>query len=99
MYLRGVANGNNDSVSSFKCFGNFTYFVYLKNSKNKVKQKKQTTDKSIQNDNGKKKTKQLKDILGLKINNSMINIENRYSCILRIGSIDYNMMSENEQET
>ena len=74
-------------------------FVYLKNSKNKVKQKKQTTDKSIQNDNGKKKTKQLKDILGLKINNSMINIENRYSCILRIGSIDYNMMSENEQET
>ena len=74
-------------------------FAYLKNSKNKVKQKKQTTDKSIQNDNGKKKTKQLKDILGLKINNSMINIENRYSCILRIGSIDYNMMSENEQET
>ena len=74
-------------------------FVYLKSSKNKVKQKKRTTDKSIQNDNGKKSTKQLKDILGLKINNSMINIENRYSCILRIGSIDYNMMSENEQET
>ena len=45
-----------------------------------------------------KKQKKLRDILNLKINNSMINIENRYSCILRLGSIDYNMMSENEQE-
>ena len=74
-------------------------FLYLKKSKNKVKQVNKTTDKNIQKDNGKKKTKQLKDILGLKIDNSMINMGNRYSCILRIGSIDYNMMSESEQET
>ena len=74
-------------------------FLYLKKSKNKVKQVSKATDRNIQNSSGKKNTKQLKDILGLKIYNSMINMENRYSCILRIGSIDYNMMSEEEQET
>ncbi len=74
-------------------------FAYLKKSKNKVKQVSKTIDKSIRTNNSKKDNKKLKDILGIKINNSMINIESRYSCILRIGSIDYNMMSENEQET
>lgn len=73
-------------------------FIYLKKSKNKVKQLSKRVDKNIHNDNRKKKQKKLRDILNLKINNSMINIENRYSCILRLGSIDYNMMSENEQE-
>lgn len=72
-------------------------FFYLNTSKNKVKKISKTTEKN--NDNIKQQNKKLKDILGLKIDNSMINIENRYSCILRIGSIDYNMMSENEQET
>ena len=74
-------------------------FFYLNTSKNKVKKISKTTEKNINNDNTKQQNKKLKDILGLKIDNSMINIENRYSCILRIGSIDYNMMSENEQET
>ena len=74
-------------------------FFYLNTSKNKVKKISKTTEKNINNDNTKQQKKKLKDILGLKIDNSMINIENRYSCILRIGSIDYNMMSENEQET
>ncbi len=83
----------------FSVFAILLTFLYLRKSKNKVKQVRKTTDKNIQNDSGKKNSKQLKDILGLKIDNSMISIENRYSCILRIGSIDYNMMSENEQET
>lgn len=74
-------------------------FVYLKKSKNKVKIKNRNTDTNSKIDKRRKKNNHLKDILGLKINNSMINIGNRYSCILRIGSIDYNMMSENEQET
>lgn len=74
-------------------------FFYLNTSKNKVKKISKTIEKNINNDNTKQQNKKLKDILGLKIDNSMINIENRYSCILRIGSIDYNMMSENEQET
>ena len=74
-------------------------FMYLKKSNSKVKLKKSNTDIKTAKENKKKKNKQLKDILGLKIDNSMINIENRYSCILRIGSIDYNMMSESEQET
>lgn len=74
-------------------------FTYLNKSKNKVKQVEKTNEKHNKENASKKKNKQLKDILGLKINNSMINIENRYSCILRMGSIDYNMMSESEQET
>ena len=74
-------------------------FLYLKKSKNKVKQVNKITDKNIKNDSGKKDTKQLKDILGIKIDNSMINMGYRYSCVLRIGSIDYNMMSEEEQES
>ena len=74
-------------------------FMYLKKSNSKVKLKKSNTDIKTAEENKKRKNKQLKDILGLKIDNSMINIENRYSCILRIGSIDYNMMSESEQET
>ena len=74
-------------------------FMYLKKSNSKVKLKKSNTDIKTAKENKKKKNKQLKDILGLKIDNSIINIENRYSCILRIGSIDYNMMSESEQET
>lgn len=73
--------------------------IYLNNSKNKTKQFTKANKDNTPNNDTKKKNKQMKDILGLKINNSMINIENRYSCILRIGSIDYNMMSENEQET
>lgn len=45
--------------------------------------------------------KQLKDILNIKVKNSIIYIENsnRYSCIIKLGSIDYNMLSDNEQET
>lgn len=74
-------------------------FMYLKKGNSKVKLKKSNTDIKTADENKKRKNKQLKDILGLKIDNSMINIENRYSCILRIGSIDYNMMSESEQET
>lgn len=70
--------------------------IYLNKSKNKVKHTKHTKDISSQN--RKNKNKQMKDILGIKINNSMINIENKYSCILGIGSIDYNMMCESEQD-
>lgn len=74
-------------------------FVYLKNKQNNLKQKNITSNNKEKEIKNKRKDKQLKDILGLKISNSMINIQNRYSCILRIGSIDYNMMSAKEQET
>lgn len=70
--------------------------IYLRKSKIKVKNSNSNTKMS--QENGKKKNKQLKDILGIKINNSMINMGNRYSCILSIGNIDYNLMSESEQE-
>lgn len=71
-------------------------FIYLKKDQKKVKQKNISNENQV--NNKKNNNKQLKDILGLKISNSMINIDSNYSCILKIGSIDYHMMSEKEQE-
>lgn len=68
--------------------------IYLK------RKNKQTTVKnvSVSKENKKKKSKQLKDLFDIKVKDSIICSNNRYSCILRIGSIDYHMLSENEQE-
>lgn len=53
--------------------------------------------------NGKKKLKKskksLKDVLDIKIKDSIICINNRYSCIIKLGCIDYNILSDSEQET
>ena len=70
-------------------------FIYLKKDQKKVKQKNISNENQV--NNKKNNNKQLKDILGLKISNSMINIDSNYSCILKIGSIDYRMMSDKEQ--
>lgn len=71
-------------------------FIYLKKDQKKVKQKNISNENQV--NNKKNNNKQLKDILGLKISNSMINIDSNYSCILKIGSIDYRMMSNKEQK-
>ena len=69
--------------------------IYLK------RKNKQTTIKNVSATrvNKKKKSKQLKDLFDIKVKDSIICSNNRYSCILRIGSIDYHMLSESEQET
>lgn len=71
--------------------------IYLKKDQKKVKQKNISSENQANNNKNNNKNKQLKDILGLKISNSMINIDSNYSCILKIGSIDYRMMSDKEQ--
>lgn len=46
----------------------------------------------------KKSNKNLKDILDIQIKDCFIKVGNRYSSILRLGNIDYHMLSDNEQE-
>ena len=43
--------------------------------------------------------KRLVDILQIKIKNNIICVGNRYSKIIRLGNIDYNMLSDTEQES
>lgn len=57
-----------------------------------------TMQQNIKNEKGKKiNKKQLSNILNIKIKGNVICLGNRYSNILKLGNIDYNMLSENEQ--
>lgn len=47
----------------------------------------------------KKSNKNIADILDIQIKDSFIKLGNRYSCILKLGNIDYHMLSDDEQET
>ena len=72
---------------------------YLKEKKKNVHR----DIKQISNDNkkekGKKNNKELIDILQFKINGNVICLGNRYSCIIKLGNIDYNMLSVHEQDS
>lgn len=69
--------------------------IYLNKKKksNNVKQNNKAENKK------KKSKKQLSDILKLKIKDNVICLGNRYSSILRLGNIDYNMLSNQEQDS
>lgn len=74
--------------------------IYL-NIKNKNKNiyKKQEFNTNIQDKKTKKKTKkQLSNILNIKIKDNIICLGNRYSAVIRLGNIDYNMLSNGEQD-
>ena len=77
--------------------GTIIYLNYKKKNVNtKIKQSSpiQTQEK------GKKATKkQLADLLEFKIKDNMICLGNRYSNVIRLGNIDYNMLSNHEQES
>ena len=69
-----------------------------------VNYKKKKTTKMIKNnieDNKKKNksNKNIADILEIKIKDNLINLGNRYSSVLKLGNIDYNMLSDSEQES
>ena len=77
--------------------GTVIYLSYKKKNVNlKIKQ-----SSPIENQlKGKKKTKkQLEDILEFKIKDNMICLGNRYSYVIRLGNIDYNMLSNQEQDS
>lgn len=66
--------------------------IYLKRKNNKIKN---TYTEKIK----KHKNKKLADILEIKIKDNIIYKDNRFSNIIRLGNIDYNMLSEKEQNS
>ena len=70
------------------------YLDYKKKSVNKVI--KQTSTNQEQKEDTKAK-KKLADILEVKIKDNIICLGNRYSIVIRLGNIDYNMLSVSEQ--
>lgn len=72
--------------------GTVIYINYIKKNVNKIKQSR---NKDLQ----KKNKKQLIDVLQIKIKNNIICVGNRYSNVIRLGNIDYNMLSDKEQDS
>lgn len=77
--------------------GTVMYLNYKK--KNILSIAKQQSDNSITINRKNKTKKQLSDILQMRIKNNILCIGNRYSNIIKLGSIDYNMLSSNEQDS
>lgn len=71
--------------------------IYLNYKKKNINNSlKQTTYKEKIK---RKSKKQLADILKMKIKDNIISIDNRYSTVIRLGNIDYNMLSNSEQDS
>lgn len=69
--------------------------VYLNYKKKNIKA---TKIKNTKEKSKKRTKKQLIDILDIEIKNNIICIGNRYSNVIRLGNIDYNMLSTHEQD-
>lgn len=75
--------------------GTAVYLTHKKSSVTTIKQEpKSETKEKIK----KKNKKQLADIFDIKIKDNIICLGNRYSNIIRLGNIDYNMLSNSEQD-
>lgn len=73
--------------------------IYLNSSK-KVNQNAKHISNQDKKEKGKSKNKkQLADIFQMKIKDNIICLGNRYSCIIKLGNIDYNMLSNHEQDS
>lgn len=72
------------------------YLNYKKKSTNNNLKQSNTSPKEPKKSKGKK---QLSDILQFQIKDNVICLSNRYSVIIRLGNIDYNMLSDSEQES
>lgn len=74
--------------------------IYLNRKKNNINRDINQATKTKEKDKGKKKSKkQLADMLQLKIKDNIICLGNRYSHVIRLGNIDYNMLSSSEQDS
>lgn len=71
--------------------------IYIDNKKKKLTKEVNLVEKQESTKETKNQKKQLKDILNIKIKNNIILKCTRYSSILELGNIDYNMLSEDEQ--
>ena len=74
--------------------------IYINTKKqNANPYKKQTNTSEVKEQKKKRIKKNLADIFDFKIKNNIISIGNRYSMVIRLGNIDYNMLSEQEQDS
>lgn len=73
--------------------------LYLNHKKNTISNTIKQESKTDTKEKSKKKNKkQLADIFDIKIKDNIICLGNRYSNIIRLGNIDYNMLSNSEQD-
>ena len=73
--------------------------IYLNNKKKTVNDDLMQTNKTTTKEKGKKKSeKELSELLPIKIKDNILCIGNRYSNIVKLGNIDYNMLSNSEQD-
>lgn len=79
-------------LSMFFLLGANIYSSLKKNESNNTLNKQEKK-------RGKNRTNNIADIFDIQIIDDFIKSGNRYSCILRLGNIDYNMLSDDEQET
>ena len=73
--------------------------IYLNNKKKNTNAPKHSVETKDENKSNKKGKKQLTDILQIKIKDNIICLGNRYSNVIRLGNIDYNMLSNSEQDS
>ncbi len=76
--------------------GTALYINYKKKNADKLKQSK---NKDTQKKRKSRSKKQLLDILQIKIKDNIICVGNRYSNVIQLGNIDYNMLSDTEQDS
>ncbi len=73
--------------------------IYLNRKKTNInKNIKQESSSKTKEKSNKKNKKQLADIFKIKIKDNIICLGNRYSNIIKLGNIDYNMLSTSEQD-
>jgi len=72
--------------------------IYLSQKQNNST-KPLTTSEEVKEESRGKSKKQLSDILEIKVKDNIICLGNRYSIIVKLGSIDYNILSEDEKGT
>lgn len=74
--------------------------IYINSKKNTINRniRQNTTIKTKEKSKSKTK-KQLSNIFPIKIKDNILCIGNRYSNIIRLGNIDYNMLSTHEQDS
>ena len=74
--------------------------IYLNQKKKNInKDIKQKSNIEVKEKKKKKNKKQLSDILEVRIKDNIICLGNRYSHVIRLGNIDYNMLSSSEQDS
>lgn len=74
--------------------------IYLNNKKKNVNINIKQSSNIQPKEKGNKKTKkQLSNILQIKIKDNIVCLGNRYSNIIKLGNIDYNMLSNHEQDS